>query len=67
MNKPPYLNKQIEYYLMGHGACPGVYHSVVKHDDWCNLLSRKGGCNCEPTVLPPMTDSEYKEYLKTQK
>ena len=63
---PPYLKKQMEYYSLGYGVKPGLYHSVIKHDNWCNLLNKKGMCNCNPTVLPPMTDSEYSEYLKNQ-
>lgn len=30
---------------------PGtVNHVSVAHDDWCNLLSGKGPCNCDPEV-----------------
>jgi len=30
---------------------PGtVNHVAVLHDDWCDLLSRKGPCNCDPKL-----------------
>lgn len=64
MKLPPYIKKQLEYISLGFGIKPGLYHSVIKHDDWCNLINSKGGCNCNPTVLPPMTDDEYVKYLK---
>jgi len=66
-SQPPYLKQQLEYYSMGFGVIPGLYHSVVLHDDICNILKGKPPCNCNSTVLPPMTDSEYQEYLKKQK
>ena len=34
-------------------ACPGVYHLVYQHDDWCNILKPGGkasDCNCHPTI-----------------
>lgn len=31
---------------------PGVHHVSVIHDDWCNLLSEKGPCNCDPEIGP---------------
>ena len=33
---------------------PGkVYIMDVRHDDWCDLLSGKGTCNCNPEVCEP--------------
>jgi hypothetical protein len=30
---------------------PGtVNHISIAHDDWCDLLSGNGPCNCEPEV-----------------
>jgi hypothetical protein len=34
-------------------AVPGkLVEMAILHDDWCDLLSGKGGCNCEPEVKP---------------
>jgi hypothetical protein len=27
-----------------------VINWLVRHDDWCNLLNRRGMCNCDPDV-----------------
>jgi hypothetical protein len=33
---------------------PGQFYSLdVLHDDWCDLLTGKGPCNCDPEVCPP--------------
>lgn len=29
---------------------PGFHDISVAHDDWCDLLNRKGPCNCNPEV-----------------
>ena len=29
---------------------PGVYHLIVRHDDWCDLLCGRGLCNCNPDI-----------------
>jgi hypothetical protein len=31
---------------------PGIYHTFVAHDDWCNTLKTGRGqdCNCDPDV-----------------
>lgn len=30
---------------------PGtVNHVAILHDDWCDLLSDKGPCNCDPEI-----------------
>jgi hypothetical protein len=28
----------------------GVYHVEVRHDSTCDLLNRRGPCNCRPDV-----------------
>jgi hypothetical protein len=44
-----YLIKLIET-LRRNPVGPGVNHVGIAHDDWCNLLSGKGPCNCDPEV-----------------
>ena len=29
---------------------PGAYLAVVRHDDWCQLLTSGARCDCNPTV-----------------
>jgi hypothetical protein len=32
-------------------AHPGsLVNIAVRHDDWCDLLNRRGHCNCDPFV-----------------
>jgi len=42
------------------GETTGMFHGVVAHDDWCNPLSNKGECNCNPTVTT-MTHEEFQK------
>ena len=28
----------------------GLFMAEIAHDDWCNLLTGKGECNCNPEV-----------------
>jgi hypothetical protein len=37
----------------------GVYDVAILHDDWCDLLSDKGACNCTPeTVMTELKSDE---------
>ena len=47
--KPKYLDEVIKRLQAQE---PGVYEATVFHDDWCDLLSGEGPCNCEPEVGP---------------
>lgn len=31
---------------------PGAYEITIYHDDWCDLLSKRGPCNCNPEIGP---------------
>lgn len=42
------------------GETQGIFHSVVRHDNWCNLIKGKGECNCNPDV-ETMTNAEYQK------
>lgn len=69
MPLPKYFQMVFEKFKESEGIIksnPGVYHSVVEHDNHCNILSGKGHCNCEPHALPPMTEIEYQKYLKKE-
>lgn len=38
-----------------------IYEINVYHDDWCDLLSGKGECNCDPEIkIVGMTGMTYK-------
>jgi hypothetical protein len=45
-NYLPKLIEALQHYPVGQG----VNHVSIAHDDWCNLLSGKGPCNCDPEV-----------------
>jgi hypothetical protein len=39
--------------LLAAGAdiAPGTVHHVsIAHDDWCDLLTSRGPCNCTPDI-----------------
>ncbi len=39
---------------------PGFHHVDVLHDDWCDQLSGKGPCNCEPDIRSgPLIDKKW--------
>ena len=46
---PRYLPKIIAK-LAGVQLTPGLHHIIIRHDDWCDLLNRRGPCNCDPDV-----------------
>jgi hypothetical protein len=63
--KTPKSLKKIGNYLPKviaslNGETAGIFDSVVRHDDWCDLINGKGECNCNPTV-ETMTHSEYEK------
>lgn len=64
---PKYFKKQLEQFqklISKPGYKPGLFHSVIEHDDDCMLLKGLGICDCEPNVLPPMTDEQFEEYKR---
>lgn len=50
---PHYLNKLLS--LAGNTQLiPGIHVARILHDDWCDQLTGRGPCNCNPEVrLPP--------------
>ena len=48
----PYLEKMFEQVKNLDLSKPGVFQMNIAHDDWCDLLTGKGECNCNPTVTP---------------
>ena len=47
--RPKYLDDVLDRL---QGQEPGVYETLILHDEWCDLLNGKGPCNCEPEVGP---------------
>jgi hypothetical protein len=50
-NEPGYLNELLRQGIEAkrtQGA--GLYIATVAHDDWCDLLNKRGACNCNPDV-----------------
>jgi hypothetical protein len=49
---------------------PGLFHVKVFHDEWCNLLSGKGECNCHPETITfdwsKMSQQEKIDFIKEQ-
>ena len=40
---------------------PGrTYHVNVRHDDWCDILAKRGPCNCNPEVQTPVSHDDWK-------
>jgi hypothetical protein len=48
-SKPNYAD-QVE--ALARTLGPGVHHVEVRHDAWCDQLSGRGPCNCNPEVVP---------------
>lgn len=45
-----HISKLLEE-LKSNPPKPGtINHVTVMHDEWCNLLSGKGPCNCSPDI-----------------
>ena len=49
MNAPKYWPKVIAL-AKELGLDPGVVEVDVLHDDWCNVMTGAGQCNCDPDV-----------------
>jgi hypothetical protein len=46
---------------------PGLYSLNVCHDDWCDLLNRKGACNCNPSVDQPVQHDSAESMFRTMR
>jgi hypothetical protein len=48
---PRYVPKVLEL-LDAHKVLrePGFHHIRIAHDDWCDLRTGRGPCNCDPDV-----------------
>jgi hypothetical protein len=55
---PNYISKILAKHRKGLPS--GVYFVDVYHDDWCDLLNRKGPCNCNPDVSNARVPEELK-------
>lgn len=47
---PNYLRSLLAMREMGVMTRGGVEHITVQHDDWCDQLSGRGWCNCDPDI-----------------
>jgi hypothetical protein len=59
----PYVKQQAAALRLGMipaGAYTDVY---ISHDDWCDLLNKRGFCNCEPTVEFVPRSEEYLQQM----
>jgi hypothetical protein len=37
---------------------PALYHVQVNHNEWCDLITGKGDCNCTPDISPSVPHRE---------
>lgn len=50
IKRPTYIDEVIRLALSG-GLKPGTVSAVtIAHDDWCDLINGRGGCNCDPDL-----------------
>jgi|APSaa5957512622_1039677.scaffolds.fasta_scaffold57105_2 hypothetical protein len=40
---------------------PGVFMAEIAHDDWCDLLTGKGDCNCNLVITIGRKNQNEKE------
>ena len=55
-----YVAKMVK--LVEAGEIPAGLQTVdIKHDDWCDLMFRRGYCNCDPEIaLASFATSRFK-------
>jgi len=49
-NVPRYLADVLKIAELSDLEPGRLYHPWVHHDGWCDLLAKKGPCNCNPVV-----------------
>lgn len=59
---PPQMRKQLQWQEQFKKALkPGTVNIVeVRHDTWCDFLSKKGECNCDPDMAINELSGEIK-------
>lgn len=45
-----FVRKMQEIYNLAGSMRGSVTFADVVHDDWCDLLNKRGYCNCDPIV-----------------
>jgi len=46
----PYFEEMLKQAKNLDLSKPGLVLMTIAHDDWCDLLSGKGECNCNPIM-----------------
>ena len=54
-HKPTSMHNHVRKMISMHRAgllpqTPTAHQVTVEHDDWCDLLSGRGYCNCDPDI-----------------
>ena len=46
----PVLDAALHAMVSGTIRRGTVFHAIVAHDEWCDLIAGRGPCNCNPEV-----------------
>jgi hypothetical protein len=57
----PYLEEMLKQAKKLDLSKPGVFQMNIAHDDWCDLLTGKGDCNCNPDITIGRKNQNEKE------
>jgi hypothetical protein len=45
-----YVIRQIRLWRALRIEKPGMFHTYISHDDWCEVLKGMAECNCSPDI-----------------
>jgi hypothetical protein len=62
-----WLVKLVAMFKAGMLPEDGVNCCEIQHDDWCDLLSDTGFCNCDATIIPPVESRHCRFCNRTHK